>query len=386
MLEEKNITELTPYAKNARTHSDVQLKLISGSIEKFGFINPVLINSSGGILAGHGRVEAAKRLGMETVPCRIISHLSEQEQKEYILADNQLATLSEWDVGLLSDELDGIDDIYALGFDDSFLLDEPMEGLTDEDAVPELVDNPVSREGDIWILGRHRLLCGDSTDAGTVALLMDGVKADMVFTDPPYGISIVSKDGSVGGGTKGKYKAVAGDETTDVAKEAIQILMKLDIAVMLIWGGNYFTDILPAVPSWIIWDKQGGKHVTFADCEMAWTNTDKPARIFQHIWDGFRRDSEVGITRVHPTQKPIELCIECMNEIGKNDKSVLDLFGGSGSTLIACEKTGRNCFMMELETQYIDVIIKRYQDFSGNHAILDGTDQTFKEVADGRQG
>ena len=266
-------------------------------------------------------------------------------------------------------------DIELTGFDYNPLQDE-VEGLTDEDEVPDVPKDPVTVLGDVWLCGNHRVMCGDSTAITDVDKLMNGQKADMVFTDPPYGIGL-DKEGQKLGKSK-PYGAVLNDDSTDVAREAIHIILSMGIDSILIWGGNYFTDVLPPKSSWVIWDKQGGKHVTYADCEMAWLNSGKPARIFQHIWDGFRRDSERGEERTHPTQKPIELCAECLNEMD-GGSSVLDLFGGSGSTLIACEKTNRKCFMMELDTKYCDVIVKRWQEFTGKSATLESDGRKFSD-------
>lgn len=250
----------------------------------------------------------------------------------------------------------------------SLEVDKKKEGLCEDDEVSEPAE-PIAKLGQIYQLGEHRLMCGDSTDEATVSQLMNGKKADMVFTDPPYGISIVLKDGSVGG-TKGKYKPVMNDENTNAAELSFKLCKKMETNLVF-WGANHYSNVLPASSCWIVWDKQDGKRVNFADCELAYTNIKKPARLFKHIWDGFRRDSEKGEMRVHPTQKPVKL-IEDIFDLFKKEskKTILDLFGGSGSTLIACEKTNRECFMMELDPYYVDVIIARWEKFTGKKAEL----------------
>lgn len=376
-----NPEDLAPYEKNARTHSSKQIALIADSIRKYGFVNPVLVNADNMILAGHGRVAAAKALGLDNVPCRVISHLTKEEQREYILADNRLAELAGWDLALLSDELKDIGDIGALGFDDSFLIEEDFIGRTDEDAVPDAPETPVSMEGDIWQLGRHRLMCGDSTDAGSVALLMDGAKADMVFTDPPYGINEEGDRSNRGGKGKGgladakKYKSFV-DDSIEYAVKAFDIVQDLGVDRQVWWGANYYAHHIPQSNNWFVWDKRvEDKHKdTQSDCELAWVKSKwSSVRIFRHLWKGMMKDSERGKARVHPTQKPVELAIWSFDYF-KSVDTVLDLFVGSGSTLIACEKSNRICYGMELDPHYVDVIIQRWEDFTGQQATLDGKD------------
>lgn len=241
-----------------------------------------------------------------------------------------------------------------------------------EDDVPENVE-PKTKLGDLYKLGDHRLLCGDSTDLLEIQKLLGGNKAEMLFTDPPYGINAVSKDGKVGGGTAQaparKYRPVLGDQDTSVARKSWEAVCKLDIKAMIIWGGNYFTDFLPPSPCWIVWDKERPEGLTFADGEMAWTNFSSPLKFMRHQWDGYHRASERDQERVHPTQKPAALAEWCFKQYGE-PKIVLDLFGGSGSTLIACQKTNRKCFIMELDPHYCDVIIARWEQYTGQKAQL----------------
>ena len=389
-IEHTPIEDLVPYAANARTHSEDQVSQIAASIKEFGFNNPVLIDVDNGIIAGHGRVMAAMKLGLDLVPTVTLDHLSDAERRAYILADNRLALNAGWDEEILASELKRLDDeidLSLLGFDDdelARLLDlQSDEGLTDEDEVPELPETPQSVEGDVWLLGRHRLMCGDSTSIDAVDKLMNGQKADMVYTDPPYGISIVGKNGSVGGGLLAKtgvYSEVAGDNSIEIAVKAIDVLKKISAKVEIIWGGNYYAKFLDNSPCWIIWDKNNNGN--FADAELAWTNQKTAARIFKHTWNGMIKETERGQKRVHPTQKPIALAEWCINNYGRDCISILDLFGGSGSTLIGCETKGKSCFMMELSPGYIDVIIKRWQDYTGEQATHEATGKTFDDVID----
>ena len=389
-IEARSIDSLIPYANNSRTHSDAQVSQVAASIKEFGFTNPVLIDEQGGIIAGHGRVMAAKKLGLAEVPCVVLDGLSEAQKKAYIIADNKLALNSGWDADMLKVEMERLGelgfDLSLTGFDDielGELLGEPeqlTEGLTDEDAVPEIQDVPVSKIGDVWILGNHRLMCGDSTSIDAVEQLMAGQKADMVFTDPPYGVSIV-KGNRVGGDKVAKaniYAPIAGDDTIDVALESIQVIKTMSAKVEIIWGGNYYANALENSSCWIVWDKDNTGN--FADAELAWTNQTTAVRIFKHTWNGMIKASEHGQKRVHPTQKPVKLAEWCFDEYGEKCATVLDLFCGSGSTLIACEAKKKTGYMMELSPHYCDVIINRWQDFTGKQAIHEATGKTYAEL------
>jgi len=388
-IEHRAVETLIPYINNSRKHSDSQVAQIAASIKEFGWTNPVLVDGSNGLIAGHGRLLAARKLGMDKIPVIELAHLSETQKKALIIADNKLALNSDWDTELLTLELQDLlgeeYDLDLLGFDkdelDALLnVIEGTDGLTDEDAVPEVPDEPKTKLGDIYILGNHRLMCGDSTSINAVEKLMDGKSVDMVYTDPPYGISIVS-NGSVGGskpfGSVGgsnivkvnQYAPIAGDDSIDVAVEAIQTIKTLEAKVEIIWGGNYYANYLDNSSCWIVWDKQNTGN--FADAELAWTNQKTAVRIFQHMWNGMIKGSEKGQKRVHPTQKPIALAEWCYEQYGKECETVLDLFAGSGSSLIACETKKKQGFMMELSPAYCDVIVKRWQDFTGKQAILE---------------
>jgi DNA modification methylase len=381
-IEQIVLDELIPYANNARTHSEEQVLQIASSIKEFGFNAPVLIDKNKGIIAGHGRVMAARKLGLKEAPCIRLEHLTEAQKKAYILADNRIAMNSEWDTTLLSVEFQTLQDegfdVSELGFEldeINALLNstEETKGLTDEDAVPEVPEEPKTKPGDIYQLGRHRLMCGDSTSIDAVEKLMEGNSVDMIYTDPPYGISIVGKNGKVGGDNlakNGVYAPVAGDDSINVALEAIQVIHTLNAKVEIIWGGNYYANSLENKASWIVWDKRGNMASNnFADCELAWCSSGTAARIYKQIWSGMIKEGESG-KRVHPTQKPIALAEWCYEQYGEKCETILDLFAGSGSSLIACETKKKRGFMMELSPNYCDVIVKRWEDFTGKKAEL----------------
>jgi len=369
----KPIKDLIPYINNSRTHSDEQISQIASSMKEFGFTNPVLIDEQGGLIAGHGRVMAASKLSIKEIPCIVLDGLTEAQKKAYIIADNQLPLNAGWDLDKLKLELENLDELNfdsdLLGFDDDFLnglMVDATEGLTDEDAVPEPPETPITVLGDIWTLGNHRLMCGDSTSIDAVDKLMDGLKPNAIFTDPPYGIGLDKENQKIG---KSKaYGAVLNDGNSDVAKDAFNMCLSMNVPEMYFWGANHYSSCIPDSSCWIVWDKQGGKSVTYADCELCYTNIDKPVRMFTHIWDGFRRDSERGESRVHPTQKPVKLFIDIWEKFNTG-QVVMDLFLGSGTTLIACETTDRICYGIELDERYVDVIINRWQEFTGKEAI-----------------
>ena len=355
------IKYLIPYENNARTHSDEQIDKLKNSLKEFGFINPVIIDENNMILVGHGRVMAGKELGIFEVPCIRINHLSEDKKRAYILADNKLSDMAGWDLELLNIELESIElDMSLFGFDELELVEIEEDIEIIEDEVPEVPEEPKAKLGDIYQLGNHRLMCGDSTSEKDVAKLMNGVKADMVFTDPPYGMNAVSKSGVL----SEKYKTdIMNDDDNTVAINSF-ILCKnyFKEAKQVWWGANYYTECLPSAECWIVWDKNnGGSDQT--DCELAWTN-------FRSVVRQFTMASE-KTNRVHPTQKPLNLIAQILKKFDKNNEynNIVDLFGGSGSTLIACEQLNRKCYMMELDPHYIDVIIERWENFSGKKAV-----------------
>ena len=393
---------LIGYARNSRTHDERQIGVLCKSITEYGFTNPILIDGDRGVIAGHGRIMAAEKLGLVEVPCIELRHLTNEQKRAYLIADNAIGTMSGWNEALLAQELADLSGVGIeatdLGFD-SAEVDRLMETLGvdfgkaegDPDAVPEAPVVPSSRTGDVWLLGKHRVMCGDSTDRAQVERLMDGRKADMVFTDPPYGIGVVHGRGEYGNivehpdlymAQPGKNRAVLGDENTDVARKACGLIMSLNPATVIVWGANYFASSLPDETKWIVWDKKRPQDTTFSDCELAWTNKTGGIRKYEFFWHGMMQEGQRE-KRVHPTQKPVGLVEKIFADYPS--ESVLDLFGGSGSTLMACEKTGREARLMELDPAYVDVIVRRWQDFTGQAASLDGDGRTFAEIAEVRR-
>ena len=392
-----SITSLVGDHKNARRRTDRSSQLIKESLQKYGAARSIVIDEDNRILAGNGTIEGAKQAGIKNV--RIIetdgteiiavkrTGLSEDEKVGLALADNRTADLSEWDAEMLhqlSQEHDISDWFTQEDLDDLLSVDklDPVEGNTDPDDVPETPDDPVTKPGDLWILGNHRLFCGDSTNPQHVERLMDGKKADMVFTDPPYGVEYDS-------GWQNKLGQIKNDDTIlEIAPIIWQFLAEDSAA--FVWTSHH------VYPIWrqqfesfykqtIIWRKAGGgmgdlKGQYAPDYEMALFCT-KGSPKFQGkrgmaVWDiGKDRASDY----VHPTQKPVALAEQALADFTKSRHLVLDLFGGSGSTLIACEKTSRHCRMMELDPAYCDVIVKRWEDFTGNTAVCEPSANHFEQ-------
>ena len=403
-IEKIDISVLIPYARNARTHSDEQIAQIAGSIKEFGFNNPVLIDKDNGVIAGHGRLAAARKLGLKEVPCIRLEHLTETQRKAYILADNRIALNSGWEAELLSLELsellDGGVNLESLGFDadeiDALLNKiEPTEGLTDEDATPEVPEEPVTKPGDVWILGKHRLMCGDSTSIQALEALCQDQAVDMWLTDPPYNVAYEGK-------TKDALK-IQNDSMDDeqfrqflrdsyVAADAV---MKPG-AVFYIWhadseGYNFRGAAQDAgwkVRQCLIWKKQTmvmGRqdyHWKHEPCLYGWKDG------AGHLWAADRKQTTIlefdrpSRNAEHPTMKPVALFEYQMLNNTKGGDIVLDSFGGSGTTLIAAEKNGRIARLMELDPKYCDVIVKRWQDFTGKQATLEATGQTYSELTE----
>ena len=403
-IEHRSVASLVPYARNARTHSDDQVAQIAASIREFGWTNPILVDGENGIIAGHGRLMAARKLAMAEVPVIELAHLSDTQKRALILADNKLALNAGWDEEMLALEIFDLKDegfdVDLIGFDVDELEElsdrvQEVDGLTDPDAAPEPTEEAITKPGDVWLLGKHRVMCGDSTSIDAVEELMDGAKADMVFTDPPYGVSAVNtktskvvgggsiKFGTIGGGgivDAKKYAPIIGDDSTETAKEFYDTCRSAGFENFIIWGGNYFTDFLSPSSCWLVWDKQNVGN--FADVELAWTSFPKTAKLYSFLWNGLSREGnrkDELKSRVHPTQKPVGLFENIFADF--DFKICFDGFLGSGTTLIACEKTGRICYGMELSPQYCDVIVKRWQDYTGKTAVLESTGQSFDEAS-----
>jgi len=388
-IEQRAVEKLIPYARNSRTHSDAQVAQIAASIKEWGWTTPILIDETEQVIAGHGRLMAARKLGMAEVPVIVAAGWTDAQKRAYVIADNKLALNAGWDESLLAlefGELEGLGfDLELTGFSAEEIAaltpEDVPAALTDEDEVPEPPEEPVTRLGDVWLLGRHRLMCGDSTSVDAVEKLMDGRRADLIHTDPPYGIGY---GGSMALGQKrfGWKQHSGGWDENRPPKEFFD-LAEAQCKNRIIWGGNYFSDYLPPTMGWLVWDK-GQRGFSLADGEMAWTSFDNAMRI-----KDLARATANQEEKHHATQKPLEIVEWALEYADRHAKKkpilVLDFFGGSGSTLIACEKTGRDCRLMELDPKYCDVIIKRWQDYTGKQATHAETGQPFAEVSNGNK-
>ena len=368
-----NANDLVMAEYNPRQLTKDQYTQLKDSINRFGLVDPLIVNKNKDrkniLVGGHQRLRIAKEIGIESIPCVEID-LSYDQEKELNIRLNK--NVGEWDYDALANHFD-VGELTEWGFSNDelqFYEDEPTAGLIDDDEIPE-VEEPITQAGDLWILGDHRLLCGDATKKEDVDLLMDGKKADMVFTDPPYGINEKGDRTArkTGLAKNHNFKDFI-DDSIDYAVKSYSLLDAYDISIQIWFGANYYCHFLPMSNNWLIWDKKVEDKMsdTQSDCELAWVKTNKSSvRIFRHLWKGFNKDSERNQPRVHPTQKPIALAEWCFQNYGK-PKTVLDVFLGSGSTLIACEKTNRKCYGMEIDPHYCDVIVKRWEEFSGKKA------------------
>ena len=409
---EMELEKLIPYARNPRKN-DHAVDRIASAIREFGFKVPVIAKSDGTVVDGHLRLKAAQKLGMEAVPVLLADDLSDAQIKAFRLSVNKMAEIAEWDDELLHLELDELReldfDLDLTGFDqkeiDALTPEQIPEGLTDEDAVPEVQPEPVSKLGDVWLLGKHRVMCGDSTSIDAVEALMTGGKADMVFTDPPYGMSYgggraqgnhsLNKRGGV---VVKAHGMILGDDKTgedlialvrDALASAVAV-SKSGSATYVCFPWRTYSEFEAAMEecglkasACIVWDK---KSIGLGNSNY------RPQHEFIFYckggaWYGDKAQSDVwsmsrGATGkyVHPTQKPVELIERALNNSSKGGDTVLDVFGGSGSTLIACEKTGREARLMELDPKYCDVIVKRWQEFTGKQAILEADGRLFCDL------
>ena len=389
-----SIKDLKSDHKNARKRTDRSASLIAESLKRYGAARSIVIDEDGRILAGNGTVEGAKKAGITNV--RIIeaegdeliavrrAGLSEDEKVGLALADNRSSDLSEWDNEMLrqlSEEHD-----LTPWFEDGELLAEvlePEEGLTDADDVPEPPEEPITKPGDLWILGNHRLLCGDSTDVLAVERLMDGQKADMVFTDPPYGMSYQSNMRT----KSAKFAVIENDDR--IITDWLPLATAFSTGFCFVWTTWKVLDQWLAVTkdfapltNMVVWDKGGGG---IGDLKKTYSTDHEIALVFNRgaeltgkrigsVWDiGKDRAAEY----VHPTQKPVALAEQALDTTTWRGHIILDFFGGSGSTLIACERQHRHCRMMELDPIYCDVIVKRWEDFTGNKAMIELVPEAF---------
>lgn len=401
-IDHAKVADLVPYVANSRTHSDEQVAQIAASIKEFGFTNPILTDGEGGIIAGHGRLLAARKLGLAEVPTIALTGLTAAQKRAYVIADNKLALNAGWDMDLLQSELAGLGDegfdLSLIGFNDdelAALLAEKTEGLTDPDDVPEVSADPVSVLGDVWVLGKHRIVCGDSTDADAVAKCLNGVEPHLMVTDPPYGVEYDASwrhRAGVNTATAATGK-VLNDDKADW-REA-WALFPGDVAY--VWHADRFSPVVAGslethsfqMRALIIWNKssmvlgRGDYHPKHEPCWYAVrkgkTGHYVGGRKQTTVWDIDKpQKSETG----HSTQKPVE----CMKRPIENNSSagqaVYEPFSGSGTTIIAGEMTGRSIHAIELSPAYVDVAIKRWQDFTGEQAVHAETGKTFAEMAD----
>ena len=391
-IESVALNKIIPYIRNPRKNENA-IEKVASSIKEFGFRQPIVVDSENVIIAGHTRFEAAKRLGLDVVPIHVADGLTEQQAKAYRIADNRVGQEAEWDYDLLKLELEELDNPELTGFDEDELngilaeVGEGMtgeEGLTDPDEVPEVPVEPVTVSGDLWELGDHRLLCGDATKAEDVERLMGGEKADMVFTDPPYGVDY---SGGIQFTSKGvkknqRQRLIDDQKETDIYTQVIPIIAKYTEGAIYIWfAGTKAQSVYEAINkvgdihALLIWRKRGG----FSSLNANYKENKEPFLYWKPkggklnfigkttettVWD-IDKDFK---NKYHPTQKPVELGVKAISN--HDAKSVLDLFLGSGSTLIACQKTNRKCYGMEIDQHYCDVIITRWSDFTGKDDLL----------------
>lgn len=395
------IDRLLPYIRNARTHSDEQVAQVAASIQEFGWTNPILVDGSGTVIAGHARLAAARKLHMTEVPVIVLDHLSESQRRALVLADNKLALNAGWDEEALRVELASLQEdgfnLDVVGFSDEELEallrdpDDTHTGLTDEDAVPDEPERAITVLGDVWLLGPHRLVCGDSTQMEVVEKVLAGGLADMVFTDPPYNVAYEGKtakklkiDNDALGGRFCDFLREACANVLVVTKGAIYICMSSSELHTLYQA---FTDAGGHWSTFVIWAKH---HFTLGRSD--YQRQYEPIlygwrKGVDHFWCGGRDQGDVWFIKrpmanlEHPTMKPVELVERAIRNSSKSRDTILDVFGGSGTTLIACEKSGRQARLIELEPKYCDVIIRRWQEFTGREAKLDSDGRSHNEVA-----
>lgn len=377
-----SIGDIRPHPENYKIHPPEQIRKLRASLKAFGCTSPLKANLEGTLVAGHGMYQLYLEDGYTHVPV-IYEALDKNLSKACMVADNETARGGITEQDKLAELLQGVSeipdfDIEAVGFSvddlDSLLGTEPQE-VVEDNFNPDGDVETRCKEGDLWQLGGHFLLCGDSTKMEDVERLLNGAKIDLLLTDPPYGVEAVKGNikGKIGGGNiveSKTYKKIKGDSTTETARLAYDVSSELGISNFIIWGGNYFTDFLTPSPCWVIWDKENTGN--FADCELAWTSFDKGAKLYHWLWNGLSRKGDRAselVSRVHPTQKPVGLHGEILRDFSKEGDNVLDLFLGSGTTLIACEQTGRTCYGIEYEKDYANVIISRWEQFTGQTAI-----------------
>lgn len=405
-IEQWPTSKLLPYARNARTHSPEQVAQIAASIVEFGFTNPILAGSDGLIVAGHGRWSAAQKLGLHTVPVVVLDHLSPTQRRALIIADNRIAENAGWDEAMLRVELQSLQEdgfnLDITGFDADALAEimageeTTVDGNTDEDALPELSETATSRPGDVWILGEHRLVCADATQASSYEQLLAGQRVQMIWSDLPYNVNYAN---SAKDKLRGKHRPILndnlGDGFYDFVFDALSLMLPhCDGAVYIAMSSSELDTLQAAFraaggkwSTFIIWAKhtftlgRADYQRQYEPILYGW-----PEGSSRH-WCGDRDQGDVWNIKkparndLHPTMKPVELMERSIRNSSRPGDVVLDCFGGSGSTLIAAEKAGRRCFMMELDPKYCDVIVRRWQEFSGGQAVSEDGQRVFDDMA-----
>jgi DNA modification methylase len=394
------LDRLVPHARNARTHSEDQIAQIAGSIAEFGFVNPVLVGDDGVIVAGHGRVLAARKLGLAEAPVIVLSHLTPTQRRALMIADNRIAENAGWDDEMLAAEIAALRDedvdLGLLGFDEDELdrlLDGAAEDGEDADEAPEPPTDPVSRPGDLWICGQHRVLCGDATVLSDVEVLLGGELADLCFTDPPYNVNYANGSDKRSGKKRPILNDALGEEFHQLLYDAcVNILSVTKGAVYVCMSSSELDTLQKAFraagghwSTFVIWAKN-----TFTLGRSDYQRQYEPILYgwkegTDHYWCGARDQGDVWFVDkpakndLHPTMKPIELVERAIRNSSKSRDIVLDPFGGSGSTLIAAERTGRRARLVELDPKYVDVIVQRWQKITGGSATHATTGQAFSE-------
>jgi site-specific DNA-methyltransferase (adenine-specific) len=391
------LSEIKPYENNPR-YNESAVDAVAQSIKEFGFKNPIILDKHKVIIAGHTRYKASQQLGLEEVPCIIASDLTDQQAKAYRLVDNKVGELAEWDFIKLSAEIEGLPAFSAeeFGFDMREIdaaLNKGKEAVEDDYEEPDYIEPRIKR-GEVWQLGNHRLMCGDSAKEENVAKLMNGNKADMVFTDPPYGMNLdtdwsgaksklqfYQEKGCKGSGNK--YERVIGDNEDFKPELVATIFNNFDYCKeIFVWGADYYPELLKnyKLGNMFVWDKRSNDDTNIdyveqsdkmfgSQFELCWSKNKHRKQIARVKWAGiFGTEKEFDKKRVHPTQKPTTLSSWFIDKYSKENDLIVDLFGGSGSTLIACEQLNRNCYMMELDEHYANVIIDRWETYTGKNA------------------